>query len=108
MPGHPIKDDEKSQIIQDYESLKSLIISHDVTYLLTDTRESRWLPTLICASYDKMLINSALGFDSFLVMRHGAGIDASDRLGCYFCSDVVAPTNVIQFQRFFSYLNLII
>lgn len=67
-------------------------------------------------------ITAALGFDSFLVMRHGAGpfnqihdlstesvaslsadtcklnvndVNGKERLGCYFCNDVVAPTDVI-------------
>jgi ubiquitin-like modifier-activating enzyme ATG7 len=37
-----------------------------------------------------------LGFDTYLVMRHGMrskGIPKEDRLGCYFCNDVVAPTD---------------
>jgi len=60
------------------------------------------------------VINAALGFDTFLVQRHGlrsgstndtvmSGEGSSNgrskkvsgsQLGCYFCSDVVAPGNV--------------
>jgi hypothetical protein len=58
----------------------------------------------------QIAITAALGFDSYLVMRHGAGplatapspcgteIDVGStgpRLGCYFCNDVVAPIDVI-------------
>jgi ubiquitin-like modifier-activating enzyme ATG7 len=41
----------------------------------------------------------ALGFETFLVMRHGLSILThnneinGERLGCYFCNDVVAPRN---------------
>jgi ubiquitin-like modifier-activating enzyme ATG7 len=70
-----------------------------------DTRESRWLPTVMSAHHDKLVINAALGFDSYLVMRHGtrsksgsggnadANLIPGDRLACYFCTDVVAPGN---------------
>lgn len=48
----------------------------------------------------KIVVNAALGFDSFLVMRHGARahVEGGSKLGCYFCNDVVAPSDV----RFFS------
>lgn len=74
----------------------------------------------------QIAITAALGFDSYLVMRHGAGPDVlrgssvkdmtegtlvatmeklstadgaeRRRLGCYFCNDVVAPIDVIFFK----------
>lgn len=118
MPGHPVPSEEENSVLEDCKHLHNLIDSHDAIFLLTDTRESRWLPTLLCANANKITITAALGFDSFLVMRHGAGPFSSShdikveavndlsteigsvsladnnrgqRLGCYFCNDVVAP-----------------
>ena len=42
------------QVRADVERLESLIESHDVTFLLMDTRESRWLPTVIAACKQKV------------------------------------------------------
>lgn len=72
MPGHPVPPGEEAMVLDDCTRLENLILSHDVTFLLTDTRESRWLPTLLCANSNKIAITAALGFDSYLVMRHGA------------------------------------
>ncbi|XP_063283001.1 ubiquitin-like modifier-activating enzyme ATG7 [Pelobates fuscus] len=118
MPGHPVNfsEDTLLQAQTDVEKLQKLIGEHDVIFLLMDTRESRWLPTVIAASQRKLVINAALGFDTFVVMRHGlkkpeevddsrsATASSSEllgsslfsnipgcKLGCYFCNDVVAP-----------------
>jgi len=76
---------------RDTTKLQELIDESDVVFLLTDTRESRWLPTVMARASGKVMINAALGLDSWLVMRHGG--NKGDRLGCYFCNDVVAPEN---------------
>ncbi|KAL7561286.1 hypothetical protein ACA910_022555 [Epithemia clementina (nom. ined.)] len=91
MPGHI----ESKEVLQgSVTRLDRLIQECDVVFLLTDTRESRWLPTVIAAAHQKPLLNAALGLDSWLVMRHGGGEEGGgQRLGCYFCNDVVAPEN---------------
>uniref|UniRef100_A0A8D3ATE2 Ubiquitin-like modifier-activating enzyme ATG7 n=1 Tax=Scophthalmus maximus TaxID=52904 RepID=A0A8D3ATE2_SCOMX len=73
MPGHPVNFSEAtlSQAQRDVEQLEKLVSEHDVIFLLMDTRESRWLPTVIAASKRKLVVNAALGFDTFVVMRHG-------------------------------------
>uniref|UniRef100_A0A663MKK9 Ubiquitin-like modifier-activating enzyme ATG7 n=1 Tax=Athene cunicularia TaxID=194338 RepID=A0A663MKK9_ATHCN len=121
MPGHPVNFSEvmMAQAQKDVAKLEELIDAHDVVFLLMDTRESRWLPAVIAASKRKLVINAALGFDTFVVMRHGLkkpkqqesgdscfnnASGSSDllgsslfsnipgyKLGCYFCNDVVAP-----------------
>ncbi|XP_060095859.1 ubiquitin-like modifier-activating enzyme ATG7 [Heteronotia binoei] len=121
MPGHPVNFSEVTmeQARRDVAQLENLIEMHDIIFLLMDTRESRWLPAVIAASKRKLVINAALGFDTFVVMRHGlkkpkhqevgdspcnnpagsADLLGSSlfsnipgyKLGCYFCNDVVAP-----------------
>jgi ubiquitin-like modifier-activating enzyme ATG7 len=143
MAGHPIM--EEDRVKKDFEKLRSLIESHDAVFLLMDTRESRWLPTVMAKSAGKIVINAALGFDTYMVMRHGLKrprptvVDSSEgstvthpddqsspikaaasdpvetdgdvrnpslvpnddqdkgeELGCYFCSDVVAPADSLK------------
>ncbi|KIM30916.1 hypothetical protein M408DRAFT_272509 [Serendipita vermifera MAFF 305830] len=97
MPGHPIPKEAVAQAKKDVELLEKLIDEHDVVFLLMDSRESRWLPSIIAASKNKIVMNAALGFDTFVVMRHGpraTSFPASHtgiRLGCYYCNDIVAP-----------------
>nr|BAX30162.1 ubiquitin-activating enzyme E1 [Polyandrocarpa misakiensis] len=105
MPGHPVDTNEKtlSKAKEDVQKLEELIDTHNAVFLLMDSRESRWLPTLLCSAKGRLVINAALGFDSYLIMRHGVdtsseslGACASHKLGCYFCNDVVAPGNSIR------------
>ena len=71
-------------------------------FLLTDSRESRWLPTVLAGVQNKICLTIALGFETYLVMRHGLSAHHHNpetngaRLGCYFCNDVVAPRNSLQ------------
>ncbi|VDL19125.1 unnamed protein product [Hymenolepis diminuta] len=126
MPGHSVSNasagpDANDQIAiarEACQKLEELIKTHDVVFLLLDTREARWLPTLLSTYYNKIAITAALGFDTFLVMRHGVptkqGVSPSfiepslkdskskviegSRLGCYFCNDVVGPANSTREQ----------
>ena len=114
MPGHPPHTEaEARQVIDNVNALQELVIAHEVVFLLMDTRESRWLGTLLSnasqylhenTNVSTLAITAALGFDSFVVMRHGApppspsppggtATSTATRLGCYFCSDVIAPAN---------------
>mmetsp|Transcript_32102 Transcript_32102/g.43966 ORF Transcript_32102/g.43966 Transcript_32102/m.43966 type:complete len:691 (+) Transcript_32102:91-2163(+) len=97
MPGHSVSPQQAPKVEKDVQLLRELYAQHDAVFLLTDSRESRWLPTLLGADLDKIVLNAAMGFDTFLCMRHGGGFSdeaaepPKDRLGCYFCNDVVAP-----------------
>lgn len=118
MPGHPVPPASVEQTKADVEKLEALVAEHDAIFLLMDSRESRWLPTVLGAAKGKVhfgflsplhndfndkqiVINAALGFDTFLVMRHGTRAASAPpsgktnpRLGCYYCNDIVAPSDV--------------
>ncbi|KYK60493.1 E1-like protein-activating enzyme Gsa7p/Apg7p [Drechmeria coniospora] len=98
MLGHPYTDEARTRA--DLEKLEALIDAHDAIFLLMDTRESRWLPTVLGKAAGKVVMNAALGFDSYVVMRHGAEGKGGDQptLGCYFCNDVVAPADSMKDQ----------
>lgn len=101
MAGHSLAANASKQQ-EDYDTLVRLIEEHDTVFLLLDSREARWLPTVIACALGKLVINVALGFDTFVVMRHGvadpAEEDARPQLGCYFCNDVVAPVDSMSGQ----------
>jgi len=111
MPGHPPSNPKTLQEFEaSYQKLKELIQKHDVIYMLTDSRESRWLPTVLGCILGKLVINVALGFSSWVIQRHGVwsaeDLEAvkrsptaelkTSRLGCYFCNDIVAPRDSLS------------
>lgn len=42
--------------MKDVDLLEELVKEHDVLYLMTDSRESRWLPTILANKYNKVSI----------------------------------------------------
>ncbi|KAK0638776.1 E1-like activating enzyme [Cercophora newfieldiana] len=98
MLGHPVVDERKTEA--DFLKLKELVNSHDAIFLLMDSRESRWLPTVMGKAGNKIVMNAALGFDTYVVMRHGAPPKdgSEDTLGCYFCNDVVVAADSMKDQ----------
>ncbi len=85
MPGHPIFSNEIESVEQDVLQLIDYIQTSDVVFLLTDTRESRWLPCLVSKVFHKTVVTIGLGIDSFLVNVSKPGST------CFFCNSPNAP-----------------
>lgn len=54
MPGHPIRVEQLEEEMAHVDLLDKLIQEHDAVYLLMDTREARWLPSVVAAAYNKV------------------------------------------------------
>jgi ubiquitin-like modifier-activating enzyme ATG7 len=54
MPGHPVPTGSLDQTKKDVETLEKLFDDHDVVFVLMDSRESRWLPTVLGAAKGKV------------------------------------------------------
>lgn len=54
VPGHPVSSSKMASVLDDFKHLQTLVAANDAVFLLTDTWESRWLPTLLCASENKV------------------------------------------------------
>lgn len=106
MPGHVVGQSMMETTRESLAKLEELVNGSDVVFFLLDSREARWLPTVLCAATHKIAINAALGFDSYTVQRHGTrntSVPSSPNLeqknpcgpdlGCYFCNDVTQPGN---------------
>lgn len=56
MPGHPIPPGSEEQTEADVRVLEELFEGHDAVFLLMDSRESRWLPTVLGSAKGKASI----------------------------------------------------
>uniref|UniRef100_A0A453BZ75 THIF-type NAD/FAD binding fold domain-containing protein n=1 Tax=Aegilops tauschii subsp. strangulata TaxID=200361 RepID=A0A453BZ75_AEGTS len=54
VPGNPVSKTKMSSVLDNCKRLQALVASSDVVFLLTDTWESRWFPTLLCANENKV------------------------------------------------------
>jgi ubiquitin-like modifier-activating enzyme ATG7 len=54
MPGHPVPEASVEQTKADVATLERLFDEHDAVFLLMDSRESRWLPTVLGAAKGKV------------------------------------------------------
>jgi ubiquitin-like modifier-activating enzyme ATG7 len=105
MPGHSAGSTPEAlaSTLENFHKLEELVKTHDTVFLLMDSREARWLPAVLAGVHNKICMTVALGFDTYVVMRHGMPSEFHDptqhgnaRLGCYFCNDVVAPRNSLR------------
>lgn len=60
VPGHPYSPSKMAGVLDDCKHLQTLVAANDAVFLLTDTWESRWLPTLLCASENKVKLEHAI------------------------------------------------
>ena len=88
MPGHSIFDSEIQVTISAIHMLDTLIQTHDVVWLLTDTRESRWLPTVLASHHQKPIMSVGLGLDQYMAMYTQPCVSS-----CYCCNDATPPGN---------------
>ena len=67
---HPIGETVRARTEQDLDKFVEVVQSHDVVFMLTDSKESRWLSTLLGTFCGKIVINAAFGFGRYLITRH--------------------------------------
>lgn len=57
MPGHPIPPASRAKAVEDIKELERLVDAHDAIILGMDSRESRWLPSLLGKAKGKVCLS---------------------------------------------------
>ncbi len=118
MPGHYITDEQIDVTYKDLQVIEEEIKNHDVLLNCFDSREARYFPSLIGALHNKLVLSIGIGYDSFVIVRHGKyGEDFGENLekclkdptqedylkdlnkndiGCFFCSDYLPPNDTMS------------
>lgn len=80
--------EENMDVLQNtLEQIDQLFRDNHVILLLTETIESKWLPTVLATAYNMPCFTALTGFEKFLVMRHGRSLKDECQMACCFCND---------------------
>lgn len=70
MPGHRVGAGCAAAV----RRLWDAVAAHDAVFCLTDSREARWLPAVLGGVCGKAVLTIAMGFDTYVAMRHGPSV----------------------------------
>lgn len=71
MPGHSCSEQMLDSEFANLQILEDLIKEHDIIFNVLDSREARYFPTLMAGIYNKLCISVGLGYDNFVIVKHG-------------------------------------
>lgn len=71
MPGHSCSEDMLEKEFENLQKLEELIKEYDVVFNVLDSREARYFPTVFSGIYNKVCISVGLGYDNFVIVKHG-------------------------------------
>jgi hypothetical protein len=71
MPGHSCTEEILKHEFENLQKLEDLIKEYDIVFNVLDSREARYFPTLFSGIYNKLCISVGLGYDNFVIVKHG-------------------------------------
>jgi ubiquitin-like modifier-activating enzyme ATG7 len=71
MPGHSCAENMLEDEFKNLQILEKLIEEYDIVFNVLDSREARYFPTLFSGIYNRLCISVGLGYDNFVIVKHG-------------------------------------